>query len=457
MRNFKVGVILCLAMVAGCSVSAGIGQGQEPHSVLVQDIDVKHDNFRKVYNSTARVRAYSNGTLQWLGSANSIKRSNGSITYLSNWHVLSGNVEITIEPFVDGYSMGEWPADVLFTTDADGMDMGLATINDDEALMGVEIVPIVDRDVKAGEQIFRVGHSRGEWGSGRLGHIVAVEDKYIFSAPKAIGGDSGSSIFQFDDNNQPMLISLIAWVTHYEGQEVAMSMKAKDILRVIADHKGNKPEYIEPETEIGMLRDLLDRFRRNRDQSDREFKSLRGMIGDLIEQRATLEEKLMQCEIDCQEADKELEILLQEEHDQQEEFNEEIRLFNGKIFGWFLGLSQGQDSIEENQGSITDRLNDSFKSVGVIMGFAKLIFWGMVALLVASLFFKSGFATTALVAIVTFFFRTIKLAYVLIHNAVTKKNENPETLEEALSNLQSGIAVGLGTDSEEIGLKEDAP
>ena len=165
----------------------------------------------------------------------------------------------------------------------------------------------------------------------------------------------------------------------------------------------------------------------------------------------------MQCEIDCQEADKELEILLQEEHDQQEEFNEEIRLFNGKIFGWFLGLSQGQDSIEENQGSITDRLNDSFKSVGVIMGFAKLIFWGMVALLVASLFFKSGFATTALVAIVTFFFRTIKLAYVLIHNAVTKKNENPETLEEALSNLQSGIAVGLGTDSEEIGLKEDAP
>ena len=428
---------------------------QDSHSVLVQDIDAKHDNFRKVYNSTARVRAYSNGTLQWLGSANSIKRDNGSITYLSNWHVLSGKVDITIEPFVDGYSMGEWPANVLFTTDADGMDMGLATINDDEALTGVEIVPIVDRDVKAGEGIFRVGHSRGEWGSGRLGHIVAVEDKYIFSAPKAIGGDSGSSIFQFDENNQPMLISLIAWVTHYEGQEVAMSMKGKDILRVIAEHKDNKPEYIEPDTEIGMLRDLLDRFRRDRDQSDREFKNLRGMIGDLIEQRATLEEKILKCETDCQQADQELEKLLLEDKEHQEEFNEEIRLFNGKIFGWFLGLSEGQDNIEGNQGSITDKLNDSFASLKIIVGFMKIMFWSLIALLVASLFFKSGFATTALVAIVTFFFRTVKLAYVLIHNAVTKKNDNPETLEEALSNLQDGISVGLGTNSEEIGLKED--
>jgi hypothetical protein len=73
------------------------------------------------------------------------------------------------------------------------------------------------------------------------------------------------------------------------------------------------------------------------------------------------------------------------------------------------------------------------------------MFWGMVALLVASLFFKQGWATTLIVTFITFFFRTGKLAYLLIHNALSKKNDNPKSLSEALEDLQDGIAVGIGT------------
>ena len=94
-------------------------------------------------------------------------------------------------------------------------------------------------------------------------------------------------------------------------------------------------------------------------------------------------------------------------------------------------------------------MNDSFTSVKLLVSFIKWMFWGMVALLIASLFFKQGWATKIIIAVIKFFFKTTKLAYQLIHNAIVSKTDNPESPMDAINNIRDGI-------SEEIGFKEDA-
>jgi hypothetical protein len=114
---------------------------------------------------------------------------------------------------------------------------------------------------------------------------------------------------------------------------------------------------------------------------------------------------------------------------------------------WLASLGQGLGDVEEGQESLGDKLNGSFASVKLIMGFAKLIFWGMIALLIASLFFKQGWATTVIVGTVVFFFKTAKLFIALVKNALVSKSEAPTSTQDAIDDIREGIEDGVSTKS----------
>ena len=90
--NIKVAIVLTLALLAGCTVSAEFVRGDDTQSVVVE-----RDNMRRVMNSTARLRAYNaKGTLEWLGSGNVYKIENNRMFILSNNHVCNNpNGKIT--------------------------------------------------------------------------------------------------------------------------------------------------------------------------------------------------------------------------------------------------------------------------------------------------------------------------------------------------------------------------
>ena len=446
----KFAIVIAISLFAAIpSVSYAQSSDDAPSVLVDQDtesnIERVEDRFRNVFNNTARIKAYgANGQLAWLGSANLVKRENGHLTYLTNSHVVDGADSLTIEPFVDGFSLGEHKATVIVNHMTSTLDIGVLEVKDVIELASVPVIPMVVRDLAVGQEIFRVGHQRGEWGSGRLGHIVNVDDDYILSTPKAIGGDSGSSVMQFNEAGDPEIIALTAWVTTFEGDQVCMSMRIEHVIEVLEFEIGRPEEdRVSPkEDKDGILQRILDRLRDNRIRQEREMEILRRDMDECASDRARLNAKIAEMQDENQE-------LLDFIEEGQEKQQEDAKLFNGYIIQWLQGLTDRSENLEGGQESIGEKLNDSFASVKLIVGFIKMMFWGMVALLIASLFFKQGWATKLIVAIVKFFFKTIKLAYELIHNAIVSKTDNPESPMDAINDIRDGI-------SEEIGFKEDA-
>jgi len=113
----------------------------------------------------------------------------------------------------------------------------------------------------------------------------------------------------------------------------------------------------------------------------------------------------------------------------------------------FKKKQEEQIDKQAEQDSIVERLSSRFDNLKTLL---KWSFYGLVGLLIAALFFKQGWATTAIIAIITFIFRTGKLAYILAHNAIVAKSKNPQTMSAALEELQDGISEGIGR-------KEDDP
>ncbi len=107
MRSIKVAIILGLALVAGCTVSASVVRGDETQSVI------ERDDMRRVHNATCRIKAYNNGILQWMGSglAYEVTDSN-KLMIVSNNHVVSGAEKLTVEFWHNGDSLGEYVANV---------------------------------------------------------------------------------------------------------------------------------------------------------------------------------------------------------------------------------------------------------------------------------------------------------------------------------------------------------
>ncbi len=406
MRSIITALLLSVALVGGCSMSAGISRGDELSTVVAE-----RDDFRRVHNSTVRIRAYNAANqLVWLGTGSAFKIENNRIHILSNNHVCDGAAKITVEPIIDGISKGEFVARVDLCVEDNGVDVGVVSVAQGKTLKDMEFVPIRDKKLNVGDEIYWVGCDAGNQQNGQIGRILDVSDQHIFMSPKAIGGDSGSSVVQFDEHGNPHVVSLIAWVTYFEGKPVAMAMKSSVVLDVLAggelpnlpDEGDVPPSSIETER---LIQGLLERFREMREDGRRERKGLLDRLSQMQIERAM---------------------------EQQES-----QLFRDR---W---NKQQEEQIEkqDDQATLIEKLSRKFDNLKLLL---KWSFYAMVGLLIAALFFKQGWALTLIVAIVTFVARTIKLAYLIIHNAIVSKSKNPKTMNEALESLQEKIGGEMG-------------
>ncbi len=413
MRNLKVAVILLAALVAGCSFSAGISRGQELGSDLMPSVVVDNDDFRQVHNSTVRIRAYNNNTLQWMGSGLVYKIENNRAFTLSNQHVCDSAEKITAEFFRNGRSLGEFEMRVdLCKQNNDGIDVAVISCNIGKTLKGLEAIPFSSEDIKLDDEVYFVGAARGEWIKGKLGRVVEVTENHFYSNPTSIPGDSGSSMIRFNEDGEPEIVGLVAWYAMKDGERVCMSMRNHVILGVLAG--GELPEIGDAppsnlETER-LIQSLLERLREMRQDNKREREGLLNRLSQMQMESAMAQEE------------------------------------SRRILDLFKKKQEEQIEKQDSQDSIVEKLSSKFDNLRTLLRWS---FYGLIGLLVAALFFKQGWATTVIVSIVTFIARTIKLAYLLIHQAIVAKVKNPKTMSEALEDLQQGIGEGIGT-------KEDA-
>jgi len=277
----------------------------------------------------------------------------------------------------------------------------------------LEAIPFSDAEIKVGDECYFVGAARGEWIKGKLGRVVEVTEDHFYSNPTSIPGDSGSSMIRFAEDGEPEIVGLVAWYSTIDGNRVCMSMRNHVILGVLAG--GEIPEIGDAppsnlETER-LIQSLLERLREMRQDNKREREGLLNRLSQMQMEHAM-----------AQEESKRLLDLFKKQQDEK------------------------LDRIEEKEDSIVENLSRKFDNLKTLLRWS---FYGLVGLLIAALFFKQGWATTVIVCMVTFVARTIKLAYLLIHNAIVAKVKNPKTMSEALEDLQDGISEGIGRSEDE--------
>jgi hypothetical protein len=265
---------------------------------------------------------------------------------------------------------------------------------------------MADKVLRKGDEAYFVGCDAGNVQNGQIARIVYSSDELFYMNPRAIGGDSGSGVVQFDNRGNPAIVGLIAWVGPFEGKQVAMCQPSRVIMGII---EGNiKPEIeIPPSLEKSdeVMQGLIQRLKNLRSDQQKDFKTLVQRLKDLELKRAN----------------------------QQEETQRFRDLFK----------KQQEESVEQGRG-LQESILNQFNTLKLIIKWAKWSFYGLIGLLIAALFFKQGWATVVIVSVVTFAFRTGKLAYLVVHNAFVSKVKNPKTMSEALEDLQDGISEGIG-------------
>ena len=150
-NKLKIALLLSLSLLAGCSFSAGISRGQDTHSVVVD-----RDDMRRVHNSTVRIRAFNEANqLIWLGTGSVFKIENNTIHILSNNHVCNNpKGSITVEPIIDGKSLGQFKARVDLCVEDNNVDISVISLAQGRTLKDVEFVPIINKRLKVGDEMW---------------------------------------------------------------------------------------------------------------------------------------------------------------------------------------------------------------------------------------------------------------------------------------------------------------
>ena len=402
-RRFKVAIILGLAMIAGCSMSASITKGADSSP----SISIERDDFRRVHNATVRIRAYNKGVLQWMGTGSVYKIEDGRLHILSNNHVCNGADKITAEFRVDGKNLGEFITRVDLCVEKNNVDIGLISLAQGKTLKDVPFVPIVDRPLRVGDEAYWVGCDAGNTQNGQIARIVHTQDDLFFMNPKAIGGDSGSSVVQFDDNGDPVAVGLIAWVGGFEGEWVAMAQPAKVILDVLAggdlpDIGDVPPSGLESER---LIQGLLERLREMREERNRDFKLLRDRFSSL-----------------------ELDLAMQEQQTQ---------LFRDR---WKKQQDEYKSDRDSDKG-IQDKIMGQFTTLKQLVTVAKWSFYALVAALLVSIFAGQGWMTRIIVTIFKVLYNIIRGTFAIVADAIAKPIKVTNSPSEALDNLREEIAT----------------
>ena len=378
--RFAIAVVCVGIVLASCAFTAPESSyAQETFSVLVDknteplpDLTAQDapDNMRTVFDNLGRVRAYDqSGNLAWLGSGNIIKRDGGYLNVLTNSHVAgSRDHTYTVEFFRYGMSLGEFDASTIGDIMNDSLDIAVLEVKEVAELRDLPAFYPVVRDLQIGDEIFKVGAARGEWPIGRIGHIVDVTPNYYIALPKAIGGVSGSSIFIFDADGNPEMVGLTAWSINYNGETHAMSMRNVHVVEWLEDlYSRPLEDIVEPEVDSGgLFQKLLDRIRDLGNRNDREFKRLGDRLRDMESDHTNFENTVSQLRDDNEEL-----LNLLEEHDKD---IQEAKIFNGTIMEWLQKIFNGVEDNADSNGSITEKLNDSFESVKVIVSFIHILY-----------------------------------------------------------------------------------
>ena len=415
MRNLKLAVILLAALVAGCSFSAGISRGQELESDLMPSVLVDNDDFRQVHNSTVRIRAYNNSTLQWMGSGLVYKIENNRAFILSNQHVCDGAEKITAEFFRNGRSLGEFDMRVdLCKQNNDGIDVAVISCNIGNTLKGLEAIPFSDAEIKVGDECYFVGAARGEWIKGKLGRVVEVTEDHFYSNPTSIPGDSGSSMIRFAEDGEPEIVGLVAWYSTIDGNRVCMSMRNHVILDVLAG--GEIPEIGDAppsnlETER-LIQSLLERLREMRQDNKREREGLLNRLSQMQMEHAM-----------AQEESKRLLDLFKKQQDEK------------------------LDRIEEKEDGLTDKIMGQFTTLKQMVTLAKYAFYALVAALLISIFAGQGWLSRVIVTIFKLLFHGIRGATTIVLDAVAKPIKETNSPKEALDNLREEIGDAIEDES----------
>ena len=433
-------LLFSIAIVAGMFAASALPAQTSPQmiqgfaDVVEADSEVRNDYLR-VHNSLARIRAYKGTQLQWLGSANAILRKGGKVFILSNDHVMGGDVSITAEFFVNGRSLGEHPVSVLMSTRDGGNDIAVGSVKD-IGLDGVQIVPLSKReDIKVGNSVYWVGASSGEHPNGQLGSVQAATNQYFYYLPTSIPGDSGSSIITFDAKGNPSIAGLTAWYSTQDGVRNGMAMHANVVVDVIKGFERIRPKKrVEPDKATPPQRPFRKLFRGLRgakQELDAQLPRFKELLGQL--NRINEEQRIRNDHYNKMAAERIAEL-------------EEAKLFQGRLLDRIRGLNDKVDDLKNFQGeqqSLTDKLLGSMNAVTALVRLAKILFWMTVALLVASLLFKQGWASTLIIAIAVFFFKTVKLFIALVKNALVSKMEAPTSTQDAIDDIRQGIEDGV--------------
>ena len=440
--NIRRAALFTIAIVAGMFAASALPAQTSPQmiqgysDVVEADSEVR-DDYLRAHNSLARIRAYKGTQLQWMGSANAFLRADGKIYLLSNSHVMGGDVRITAEFFVNGRSQGEHTVTVLMDTKEDGNDIAVGSVVD-KNLDGVELVPLSPRTpMAAGDDVYWVGASSGEHPNGQLGSVQAVTNQYFYYLPTSIPGDSGSSIISFDSKGNPSIAGLTAWYSTQDGVRNGMAMHTNIVLAAIKGFRDIKPKSpkVEPERVQPPQKRPFRKF----------FRGLRGAKQELDAQLPRFQELLGK-----------LNRINEEQRIRNDHYNkmaaeriaelEEAKLFQGRLLDRIRGLNDKVDDIknfQSDQQSLTDKLLGSMNAVTALVRLAKILFWMTVALLIASLLFKQGWATTLIISISVFFFKTVKLFIALVKNALVSKMEAPASTQDAIDDIREGIEDGV--------------
>lgn len=435
MKNIKIAIILALALVAGCSLSARI-EAQEvpaeifdayrlpPHSKLFRGTDYfdKAKKIKDSLRSVMRVRKRdARGEVVWYGSCTAIKRIGNKIYLLSNAHVFDepdaeGTIEIDVMDVSGHYSIGWYKIKVLKSLMKGNIDASIGVIESGKTLAHVPCIPLSASPVGRGDKIIAVGAGSARKPHLALGWAIKSQPDLLYYLPTSVGGMSGSPILNEDCTE---ILALVAWrgfIPEHDtsvgiSQPVAALRKA-----FLSEVFGKLPNYAYSEASD----QIFGRRKPKPDNPPLTEDELNDLFGDNDEETSPE---------DAPEAP-EGDII-----DEESVGGLGLRDLLGRLLKGQEDLRDGQ---ERDSGAVGRLYSELF-------GLKSLMTWlwrGIIAVLVLGcigLFANQGWLLRISVTIVRVVVRSIRAAYLVITDAVTTPIPKDASVEEQLREIREQL------------------
>lgn len=434
MKKLKIAIILMLALVAGCSVNAGISRGQEvpssifsppclPHNKLFKGTDYidKAQKLKDSLRAVMRVRVRdSYGQILHYGSCTAISRLGNRIYLLSNSHVFGdpneySSVEIDVVDKSGHKSIGWFKVKVLKSLMQDNIDASIAVIESGKTLAHVPCIPLSDQSVAKGDRIIAVGAGSARKPHLALGWAIKSQEDLLYYLPTSVGGMSGSPILNEDCTQ---VLALVAWRGYIpeHATSVGISQPVAALRKAFLENTfGKLPNYAYSECGDQIF------GRRNPPKARPEAPSISDEeLNDLFGQEPSE---------DAPEAP-------------EGDLTEEGVIGGLGLKGLLQRLLRGQDELKAGQ----DKDNGAIgRLAGELFGLKSLITWlwrGVILVLVIGcigLFAQQGWLLRISVTIIRIFVRSIRATFFVLADAVTTPIPKNASVEDQLRDIREQL------------------